>query len=346
MRPPLKGIVVAGLGPVSSLGIGISAFAASAWEAKKRVTEKSGNAYRQIEGFNVHDYVNLKTQCLDRASGMALAASALAIEDAGWSEHPCDPTRVGLVLGTAHGNASVMEIYRDLNTPSPLRFVHTFINTPGGLTCQVLKLRGVHSVLCSGPLASLQAIRYACHLLVSNKADRILCGGVDSLRSYPYPPDPAVPERNRVTGEGAGMIALQRGKEATGRYYAELAGIGVECGSMPEPSLFKEALRRALHSNGISAQDLGAVVLATDPSGQYADIERTALLDFGIDDDRWVEFAAMTGDTAAAHGGLSAIVASVLLRNTSDYKYIAVNGFHNNQCIIMLFRGADYEYAR
>lgn len=330
-------MTVAGLGPVSSIGTGIDAFSYGL-----RHAQNPNREFRDVDGFDINDYVTLKTQCLDRASGMALAGSALAIKDAGWDRDPGDPTKTGLVLGTAYGNMATLQTYLESGNISPLRFVHTFVNAPAGLTSQVLGLRGVHSVLCSGPLAGLQAIRYASYLLLTEKVDRVICGGVDSLAFYRNSTISGYPEFSHPLGEGAGMLALQRGNETGEGYTIELAGIGINSSNTIEPYLFRSALHRALESANISGIELDATVLATDRIDRYGDMERSVLMDCGVPEERWVELSTVTGLCGAANGGLSAVLACLFLRDRSNYTAVAVNGFYKNQFIVMVFRRINH----
>lgn len=332
--PPAP-IAIVGLGPVSTLGVGRDAFAAWAGAAARGETSWPATA---LDGFDVRQHVKLTTQCLDPASGLALAASALARRDAGWDAEPPEATRLGLVLGTAFGNGAAMSAYRELSKPSPLRFVHTFRNAPAGLTAQVLALRGVHSLLCSGPLASLQAIRYARHLLASHKADGVLCGGVDDVRAG-QPGAGDAPDAPRA-GAGAGVLALMRGEEAGPRVHAELAGSAVRCAAQAAPALVADAVRGAAEQSGIHPSGLGAVVLGC-ASGEPGKMQEAALRSLEIPEERWIDLAAAAGDTGAAHGGLAVIAATLLLRGEPGRRHVAVIGFHQGQCVAQVLRRAS-----
>lgn len=336
MGTALQGVVITGLGPVSSFGIGITDFAAA---ARAITTEPASmSATVRLDEFDVYRHFPLKTQCLDRTSGMAVVASHLARGDAGWDARIGDLTRTGLVLGTACGNMTAMAGYRALTTPSPLRFVHTLINTPGGLTSQALKLRGVHAVLCSGPLAGLQAVRYAHHLLAHRKADRILCGGTEGLRIARHASERSGPASKIASAEGAGVIALQRETDIDASVYARVAGIGIGLESNGAPGFLRDAMRDAMTACGIASKDLDAVVLATAQTAKHAEAERAALEEFAIRKDRWVEFAGCTGDVGAAYGGLSVILACTLLREEPGWRYVAVNGVDDKQCMTMVLK--------
>ena len=63
--------VISGVGQVSVLGIGGERFAA----ALDRQPASSESRLWEVEEFNLRDYVRIKTQCLDKASAMALVCS-------------------------------------------------------------------------------------------------------------------------------------------------------------------------------------------------------------------------------------------------------------------------------
>lgn len=316
-------IAIVGLGPVSPLGIGITPFMAS---IANKMSAPLTN-YIGIENFNVHDYIKLKTQCLDNTSGMALLAAKLAVENADWNEESIHDA--GLILGTTLGNMTALKSYRDSNNISPLRFVHTFINTPGGLTSQVLKLQGVHSMICSGPLAGAQAIEYAFYLLKSNKSDRILCGGIDSfepLRDLLLP-------RYTFFSEGAGIIALEKIEPATVKKYVQLAAIGKSTRTS-ESNLFKSAIQSAIAELNMTPSDIDMVVL----SSHNGNTEKTALQELDIPNNKWFDLFSLTGEVGAAFGGLAFILAADLLFNSFSLQCILVNNYHLDQCISMLLR--------
>jgi 3-oxoacyl-[acyl-carrier-protein] synthase II len=339
-------IAIVGVGPVSILGVGAAAVAAStAPAALAGALPRPG--FRAVEDFDVAAHVTLRTQCLDRASGMTLAATALAMQDAGWRVEDGDATRTGMVLGTAHGNGTVLREYLGAVKVSPLRFVHTFINAPAGLTSQVLSLRGVHALLCSGGLAGLQAIRYGCHLLRSGKADRVLCGGVDSFRfrdgGAATPEGPKAPEG--PSGEGAGILALRRRGDEGGRVYAEVLGMGAAAERTLTPAVFSSALHRALDSTGLRPEELDAVLLATPQGSRSGDLERAALRDAGVGEDRWLDLARHTGEIGAAHGGLAAIVGSLRLGAGRTARHVVVMGLDRSQCNALLLKGTEHVHA-
>lgn len=332
MRAVGDGIIVTGRGAVSHFGVGAARLTAGA----RAFGQSDGNGFRAVPDVAASDYVDVKTPLVDRTESLALVATTGALAEAGWTARAFDESRVGLVLGTAYGSLSTLEEYLRTARPSPLRFLHTFMNAAAGLTCQTLRLRGAHAVLCSGRLAGLQAIRYASHLLRSGKADLMVCGGVDSLRAWQ-----GSAAGTGLLGEGAGLLALaRRGNDTSERRCAELAGSAVRPFRSPVTSSFQDALSSALKGAGASPEDLTAVVLATGPDEEGAVEERRALEGLAVPEARWVDLKSHLGDTGAAHGGLAAVVATSLLAEHGAGAFSAVQGCDRGQCVTLVFEKA------
>jgi 3-oxoacyl-[acyl-carrier-protein] synthase II len=329
-------VVVSGLGPVSTVGVGAPAF----FDAIIDAFESSGSrsVYRHdLKRLKADDYVKLRTQCVDPASRISVIAAALALDDAGWREHACDPTRIGLVLGTAYGSHETLNDYLRTSSPSPIRFVHTFINTAAGLTSQVFQLRGAHAVLCSGSLAGMQSIRYACHLLKAGKADRIICGGADSATGpLGQQNEPGSTFANRTTLEGAGVLALQQAGHAHRRPHAAIAGFSSASDRSLTSEVFGRAIRSAMRSAGIDAREVSAVVLATTSAHPVPAMQREALERLGIPARKWLDLASFIGDVGAALSGLGVIAGCALLKNVRHGQHVLVVGLDRNQCDVIV----------
>lgn len=279
-------ITVLGAGAVSSLGIGVEALVDG---CSQRPPAGPG-----IADFEIRDYVPIKTQCLDPASRAAIVAAGLALKGAGIEQGPVGREGIGLALGTAHGNAHVLADYAERpEGRGPLRFIHSFINTPAGLTCQVLNLHGPHTLLCSGAGAAIQAIRYATWMLGDGKATVMLCGGVDCFG-----------RDGRDTAHGAGLLALAIGTGVAG-------AIRLTLGTAPQGTAdgLKQACAEAARRAGCGIRDIDAIVPGTQPGGPEARHERAALDALGLDAARRIGFPADLRASGAAHAALAAVLA-------------------------------------
>ncbi len=330
------GIDVVGMGAVTACGVGLQPLCAAV--GKTQTQSRS----RNIENLDVERYVTLRTKCLDKTSALSLVATSMVLDEAGWKTRGGDRTRIGLVLATMSGNTSVVRAYHR-EEPSPLRFLHTFTNAPAGLICQAFELRGAHANLCSGPSSGLQAIRYACHLLNSHKADQMICGGVDRLA----PDEDPLPlfYRNDALpyGEGAGFLGLQRaGEPIQGKYHGAIASMG----SAPvngEARGFEEAMRYALEVKDQAIGGVDAIVLATHTMHPDADTERNTLLRIGIAQEKWLEIHEVIGNVGAAQAVLATMIGLVSRGNAPDERprNVLVNTMENNRCVSILLRSVQ-----
>lgn len=332
------GVFVTGRGSVSHFGVGVASLA----EGVRR-SSTGEQRFREVADFAASSYTPVRTPIVDRAESLALVATALALQEAGWTAGTSDETRAGLALGTAYGSLATLQEYLRAEKASPLRFLHTFMNSPAGLTCQTLRLRGAHAVLCSGPLAGLQAIRYGSHLLRSGKADLMVCGAVDSLRPWDGAEGPRALAGAGPLGEGAGVLVLSRRGLTDGHpVRAKLAGSAVRCSSCAE-ACFREALSEALARAGGTLDDLAWVVLGTRPGERGGGEERAALGALGVPEARWVDLKSGLGDTGAAQGGLAAVLATSLVTEDGAHSLAAVHGYDRGQCVALVFSNAPAE---
>ena len=195
-----------------------------------------------VRSFYPKDFIPpSKIRRLDRASQFAIAASKLALADAGFTVTQENSPRVGVVLGSGFcGLSSSEEFHRgqvlkgflDLN---PMLFPNTVPNAPSSYVSIELGIEGVNSTLVQSFCTAEAAIFFACDQIRKERADLILTGGVDELseflfrgfsdlhllatdegdgeRSCPY-------DRTRnglILGEGAGLLVIEREGHARSR---------------------------------------------------------------------------------------------------------------------------------
>ena len=243
-------ICVTGLGIVSPIGIGKEEFlralkkgASGIGEIKAFDTSFSHSRKAgAVHSFNSRDFIAPgKIRRLDRASLFAIAASKLALADAGFAVTQDKASRVGIVLGSGFcGLSSSEEFHRsqvlkgflDLN---PMLFPNTVPNAAASNTSIELGIRGVNCTLVQSFCTAEAAIIFACDQLQKGRADLILTGGVDELSEYLFrgfsdlhllATDRGDGERNcpydkkrngLVLGEGAGILAIETEEHARSR---------------------------------------------------------------------------------------------------------------------------------
>ena len=207
---------ITGVGVVSPIGIG----AASFWEASLAGTTGTRRLdYPWLEGRNFRTRIGAPVTGLDMArwgysprdlklldpvSQFALAATAMALEDAGFATRPaedgsgrlsvegCDPDRVAVVLGTGMGGlrslAASHAHYLERGGSEGagwLRFglPMCIVNAPAA---QVALRHGFHGeckAVSTACASGTMAIGDACRLVWSGDADVVVAGGTEALLS-------------------------------------------------------------------------------------------------------------------------------------------------------------------
>jgi len=285
-------VVVTGLGVVSSIGIGWQEF----W--KNLIAGKSGIS--KIESFDTSEYDRhyggevknfdpskfidrRKIPYLGRTSQFAIAASKMALEDAGLEISDIPSNRMGVCVGTTMGEPQIMEsidkrVFAAGNKyqVDPLSAFSYSAGTISGNLAFEFELKGKNMVFSTACASGNYSICYACDLIKSGKADCMLAGGGDALsriaftgfsRLYAMAPEKCQPfDKNRkgmMVGEGAGAVILEPLDVAVRRkanIYAEIMGYGLSCDAHhmtnPSPGGIQLAIQRSLEDSGIKPKQV------------------------------------------------------------------------------------------
>ena len=260
-RPPLRRVVVTGLGLITPVGND----AASTWASL--VAGRSGIA--RITQFDVEDYecpiagevkafeptahVDAKLlRRLDRSSVFALAGARQAVADAGLDLAVEDRARVGVVLGTGMGSAHLIVEQQQVLTEkghrrvSPFMVSHMLPDTATGLIAIDLGVRGPNYAITAACATGGATTGEAAEIIASGRADVMITGGYEAplqpiyyagfhaMKALAEHEDPTKAVRpfdlNRngfLLGEGTGMLILESLEHAQARgarIYAEWMG--------------------------------------------------------------------------------------------------------------------------
>jgi 3-oxoacyl-[acyl-carrier-protein] synthase II len=259
--PSLRRAVITGLGPITCIGTGKSAF----WQGI--LAEKSGIApltrfklngltalsAGQIDDFDPLLFVSQKSlRRLDRYAQFALSSALLALEDSGlaWSADLPDPRR-GVSFGTALGGISNAEkeheaFLRDgFNAVNPMLALQIFGGSAHAniaITCGFQGIGTTNSNSCaSGTVAlgeALRAIRYGiADVLLAGASEAPLSpltyGAFAKIRTMSIAPPPRscrpfdLHRDGFVMGEGAASLVVEEYEHAKARgarIYAEILG--------------------------------------------------------------------------------------------------------------------------
>jgi len=259
-------VVITGLGPVTPIGIGKTAF----WDA---LTRGESGADRvddlidltgidvligcPIRSFDPKNYMDPKrARRLDRSTQFAIAAASLAVSDAGIDPVVLSDDRTGVVAGTGIGGLETLEENLETIREKGARRISPFFvprmmpNASAGEVSIEHGLRGVNFGVVSACASGAHAIALSYELILSGLLDRALAGGSEAvLRPVTYagfarigavskrndePKRASRPfDRDRdgfVMGEGAGYLVIESLESAAERgahIYAEIVGSGM-----------------------------------------------------------------------------------------------------------------------
>jgi 3-oxoacyl-[acyl-carrier-protein] synthase II len=301
-RATLHRVAVTGIGVVTPLGIGIGAF----WDgvlservAVEPITRFETDGYRsriaaQIDDFEPGDFIARKRlHWTDRFSQFAIAASRLALDDAGY--HPNGASSdVGVYLGSALGGLAFADQQHDvfrkrgLDAVKPLLAISVF---GGAATCNVaieFDLRGPTVANGNSCASGAVAIGDAFRAVARGDVRAALAGGVEApLSPLVYgaftiiramstrnedPQNASRPfDRERdgfVMAEGSGVLLLERLEDAQARgarIYGEVAGYGLTndahhmSAPRPDATMNAAAMQRALDEAGLRSDEIDVV---------------------------------------------------------------------------------------
>jgi 3-oxoacyl-[acyl-carrier-protein] synthase II len=270
----MRRVVVTGMGLVTPLGIGldhnwrrltagqsgvkaIGSFDVSDLPAKIAGQVPLGDAAEGL--FNADDWVSPKDQRkMDGFIVYALAASAQAVDDAGWTpDSEEERERTGVMIGSGIGGLpGITEGAITLHERGPRRISPFFIpsnliNLASGHVSIRYGFKGPNHAVVTACSTGAHAIGDAARMIMLDDADVMVCGGAEaavcrlgiagfaaaralSTGFNDDPPRASRPwDRRRdgfVMGEGAGILVLEELEHALARgarIYAEVIGYGM-----------------------------------------------------------------------------------------------------------------------
>lgn len=296
-------VVVTGMGCVTPIGIGLPAFSESlraGTSGTGEVTRFDPRAYRsrvaaEVKDFRPADFLGLReVRALPRVSQLAVAASRMALDDAGVREWK-DAGRVGLLLGSSGGpvayqfEQAMIFLERGLRRMNPMFPAYGHSGSIASECAIQFGVKGPVLTVSSACTSSADAIGLAVGLLEGRMVDVVLAGGTDApvepilfgsfdrigaiARGFNDVPETASRPFSRdrdgfVLAEGAAVFVLERrdaALERGARIRAEIAGYGATCDA--DNHLTQEAsgveaaraLRQALEQAGVEPHEIDYV---------------------------------------------------------------------------------------
>ena len=296
-------VAVTGIGPITAAGIGVDGL----WEGLRRerspirrITRFDASVWRsqiaaEVDGFEPDDYMDTRlARRLDRFCHFSIAATRLAVADAGLDTAHIDLDRVAVQMGSALGGSANAEVQAaalyggNIRSVDPRVALTTFV---GAASCSVaieFGFTGPNSTNAMSCASGTIAVGEGFRLIRDGSADVAIVGGIEAplapLCFGAFALIRAMSTRNAdpelacrpfdggrdgfIMGEGACALVLERWDHAVqrgARIYAEVAGYGTTndafhmAAPRPDGSQAARAMAIALRSAGVTAADIDFV---------------------------------------------------------------------------------------
>jgi 3-oxoacyl-[acyl-carrier-protein] synthase II len=346
-------VVVTGLGIVSPVGTGIE----QAWDnlvhgvsgvgpiTKFDAAPLSTRIAAEVKGFEPAKWMPPKeVRRSDTFIHYGIAATRLALDDAGLAIDESIAERTGVIVGSGIGGLPMIEDnILEMGAKGPRRISPFFvpgsiINMVAGLISIQFGAKGPNVSMVSACTTSSHCVGEAGRLIEYGDADVMIAGGTEaticmsgmggfcSLKALSERnDDPARASRpfdkdrdGFVLGEGAGILVLEEYEHARrrgARIYAELAGMGMSADAShitaPDMDGPRRAMLAALRNGGINADEV-QYLNAHGTSTPLGDANETAAVKaaFGEHARRIAvnSTKSMHGHLLGAAGGVEALI--------------------------------------
>jgi 3-oxoacyl-[acyl-carrier-protein] synthase II len=353
-------VVITGLGGVTPIGTGAAAIWESACSGRSGIGpitlfDVSNQLCRiagEVRGFEPGRYMPTKhLKRMDDFARYAVAASVMAVEDAGLRITADNERRVGVLLGNNNGGArTIFRTVTSFNQDGPSGvspFYITAITTNMGAAQVAIRLqvRGPNFTIGNACASGLNAVGEAWRYVREGTCDAVIAGGADALidptEIAGFANSRAVTLRNDeperasrpfdrdrdgfVLSEGAAMLiveSLQHARARGARIYAEILGYatGSEAfhiaAPLPNGIGVAACMQAALASAHLRPEDVDYVNAhaTSTPIGDRNETQGLRLV-FGAHADRLAVSAtkSMTGHLIGASGALETLITAKTL---------------------------------
>jgi 3-oxoacyl-[acyl-carrier-protein] synthase II len=353
----LKRVVVTGIGAITPIGNNLEDF----WQGMLNgvsgcgpITQFDAAKFKtriacEIKGFDPLNHMEKKeARKLDRFTQIALAASDMAVADAGISRENVNIDRVGVIFASGIGGLvtfqdEVMEFAKGDGVPrfNPFFIPKMILDIAAGQISMRHGFRGANFAVVSACASSTNAIIVATDNIRMGKSDIILTGGTESVIGESgvggFNAMKALSERNDdpltasrpydkdrdgfVMGEASGVLVLEDYEHAVKRgakIYCEIAGGGATADAYhltaphPEGLGAKNVMHAALQDAGMKPEDIDYINThgTSTPLGDGAELN--AILNVFGEHSYQLNISStksMTGHCLGAAGVIEAIAA-------------------------------------
>jgi 3-oxoacyl-[acyl-carrier-protein] synthase II len=355
-------VVITGMGVVAPNGIGLDSFWNSLVHGRsgvRKITyfDTSSHASKiagEVSGFDPLDFMSSKTsRRMDRFAHFSLAATRMALDDAGIEISEKNSERVGISLGSALGGIPCAEeqhsvfLEKGMNRVDPLIAIKIF---SGAATSQVsveLGIKGHSNTIGGACAAGTDSIGYAFYAIKNGLAEMMIAGGAEApivpLTFGAFCLIKALSTRNGdptgasrpfdkkrdgfVMGEGAGVLVLEDLNGALKReasIYGEILGYGTtnDAYHMVQPSptgeQAKKAIELALQEAKIEPTDIDYINAHGTSTPLNDKVETDAIKGVFGEHAYRIPISStksMTGHSLGAAGAIEVIASGLTIKN-------------------------------
>lgn len=356
-------VVVTGLGVLAANGNGVEAFTNAILNGVSgvgpitRFDPKMLNVKiaAEVKGFDPSEYMSIATvRKTDRFAQFGVATAKMALKDSGLLGNP-ELVEAGVIVGSGLGGASFHEemLFAIVETSNPKKVAASSVPriTPNAVSAYIAlenNIKGVNQVISTACSSGAQAIGEAFEKIRIGKSKIILTGGVEAtitlLNMVMYQAmmvlgspltdnliDASRPfDKTRngfVMGEGAACLVLEElnhAKERGAKIYAEIVGVGSNCGAYhmvaPNPTGEDAAstMLAALDDAGMDKETVD-YISAHGTSTKLNDLAETNAIKLVFKEKAYripvSSIKSMIGHTIGASGAIQAVACCLSLQN-------------------------------
>jgi 3-oxoacyl-[acyl-carrier-protein] synthase II len=314
VREPVR---VTGLGVVSVFGTTLDAFRDALLDGRSGIVavknfDTAGcrsTIAAEIDGFDPSRFVSaMKMRRMDRTAVYTVAATKLAIQDAGVTIRPEGDDDTGVMLGTWTAGGGSTQVFLDAlfkqgPTGAPaLLFDSTVANSAASIAGLEHRLRGPNMTVSHKEASGLAAVVTAVDLLRERRAAALVTGGADAIFETFYKAHERFkvmsPERSAsartspfdacrdgfVLGEGAVGLWVERADgSADRRGHGEILGVAAASANVPlnawpdRPDPLVRTMRLAIEDAGLTPEAVDVVYASANATRQLDAVEAEAL---------------------------------------------------------------------
>lgn len=293
-------VVVTGIGVITPIGIGKEAYFKGLKDGVCGIdhitrfdTEKfDAKIAAEVKDFDPLNYIDRKeSKRMDRFTQFAVAASAMAVEDAKLDIEKIDSNRFGVCIGSGIGGMETLEAQHKIllekgpDRVSPFTVPMMIVNMAAGNVSIAFKAKGPNTTVVTACASGTNAIGEAFKTIQRGAADIMITGGTEAsitpLSLAGFCAAKALSTRNDdpktacrpfdkdrngfVMGEGAGILIVEELGHALKRgapIYGEVAGYGATgeayhiTASSPDGDGGYRAMLAAINDAGIEANQI------------------------------------------------------------------------------------------